>query len=177
MTRRRAATAAMAAALVVLPPLGIQPAAAARRVQVVDCRASNSECWPAALAFTPNNRRIFYAERLTGQIRLFTFQGKRDRQWFRIPGVAGGVGQGLLGLALDPRWDQGWRFHFVYAYYTKRQPFRNQIVRIRRAGPNVFTRLITIGATDGHNGGAIPFGPGGNPYAVTGGAGAPSRAP
>jgi glucose/arabinose dehydrogenase len=174
-SRRRAATAAMAAVLLLLPPLGNQPAAAARKVRVVDCRASNSQCWPAAFAFTPGNHRIFYAERLTGQIRLFTFQGKQDHQWYRIPGVAQGVGQGLLGLALDPRWDQGWRFHFVYAYYTRRHPFRNQIVRIRRAGPDVFTRLITIGATNGHNGGAIEFGPDGKLYAVTGDAGQPAR--
>jgi glucose/arabinose dehydrogenase len=89
--------------------------------------------------------------------------------------VVTGVGQGVLGLAVDPRWSQGSRFHFVYVYYTKGGPFRNQIVRIRRAGPDVFNRLATIPATDGHNGGAIHFGPDGMLYAVTGDAGQPSR--
>jgi aldose sugar dehydrogenase len=151
------------------------PAGAATSVRVVDCRASNPECWPTAFAFTPDSKILFYVERFTGQIRKVTLATDRDVLWKRIrhvPDEEGGE-QGLLGLALDPDWGQGPKQRWVYAFYTNAQVGENQIVRLRK-GPaggierQVLLRIDLDPPNRNHNGGVIHFGPDGKLYAVTG---------
>jgi glucose/arabinose dehydrogenase len=172
--RRTLAALLAAALLITLPPMGDRPAAAVGRDRVVRCNG----CWPAAFAFTPNGKHIFYAERLSGEIRKVTVEGRKDRRWARIPDVASGGEQGVLGLALDPEWDQGRKQQWVYVYYTEESPHRNRIVRLRRRkGGGVKTdRLVSLAANDFHDGGVLHFGPDGRLYAVTGDAQVPSRA-
>lgn len=164
---------ALVLAAAVLLPL-VLPAsaseAAVRRVRVVRC--PGGDCWPTAFAFTPNGRKIFYVRRLTGEIRVFDRQTRRDRRWHRIRNVATSGEQGLLGLALDPAWPKRKR---VYAYFTHRNPLQNRLVRlVKRGGQTRSKRLATIPAASFHNGGAIGFGPDGKLYAVTGDAGNPA---
>jgi glucose/arabinose dehydrogenase len=164
--RRPFAILAAAAVLTALPPIGDAPAdAAVRRVAVMRC-PGGGDCWPAAFAFTPNGDAIVYAERFSGEIRMRNLRTGADRLWHRIPDVATSGEQGILGIAVDPRWpDQRW----VYAYYTERSPLRNRIVRIRKAGGETTVRgLLSFGANTYHNGGVIHFGPDGKLYAVTG---------
>jgi glucose/arabinose dehydrogenase len=163
-------------ALLLVGAAWADPAAGAIvRRRVVDCRPANPTCWPAAFDFAPDGR-IFYAERLTGQIRVFDPSRGTDRLWRRIGNVATAGEQGVLGLALDPRWPER---RWVYVYYTREgSPDVNRIVRIRRrAGGTFMVRELTrVPANVNHNGGVIHFGPDGLLYAVTGDAGSPALA-
>jgi glucose/arabinose dehydrogenase len=177
--RRAVAIITVAMALSALPPLGGQVAGAAvSKVLVVDCRGGNPTCWPTAFAFTPNGAQIFYVERFAGQIRRHGVNTGSDRLWTTISNVGTAGEQGLLGIALDPRWAQGTRFRWVYLYYTHASPLENRIVRLKKiSGGGVRTEMLAhIPAAGNHNGGVIHFGPDGKLYAVTGDAGSPSRA-
>jgi glucose/arabinose dehydrogenase len=132
--------------------------------------------FPAAFTFAPDGR-IFYAERLTGRIRIFNPATGSDSLFFTVPNVATSVEQGLLGLALHPAYPLT---PYVYAYVTRTVapaacagvagPPWNQIVRIIDAR-GVGSRMSTVfcaPAADNHNGGRILFGPDGKLYAVIG---------
>jgi len=170
---RRFATMVLACAL--LPALDV-PAAAAGRDRVVRCKGGT--CWPAAFAFTPDGGTIFYAERLSGEIRRVRLSGRKDSRWAKIPDVSRRGEQGVLGIALDPDWDRGPRQQWVYVYYTEGHPHRNVIVRLRRRGGGGVQRdrLMTIPASDFHDGGVLHFGPDDKLYAVTGDAQNPGLA-
>lgn len=169
MRARLVAVALIAGLLAPAAPFGAAPAAAAVRAKRVVRCAGGSECWPAAFAFTPNGRKVFYAERLSGRIRVKNLRSGRDRRWHRIRNLATNGEQGVLGIAVDPAWP---RKRWVYAYYTHGSPTQNRIVRIRkRKGRTVVRRLLSIPANTFHNGGVIHFGPDGKLYAVTGDAG------
>jgi glucose/arabinose dehydrogenase len=177
---RRAITL-VAVALLTLPPLGERPALAAiNRVRVIDCRSANPTCHPAGFAFTPDGDEVFYVERLSGHIRRHTLATDQDIQWTVLNNVAGSASdeQGVLGIALDPRWNNGVNFHWVYVFYTRQNPHQNRIIRMKKTMNGLVTQhLQTIPAASGyHNGGVIHFGPDGKLYAVTGEAHNPARA-
>lgn len=140
---------------------------------MVPCRRANPTCWPTAFDVAPDGR-IFYVERFTGQVRTHDPRTGTDRLWGRVRGVATAGEQGLLGLALDPGWpDRRW----VYVSYTRAEPLRNLVVRLRRRTDGTLERrvLASIPAATFHNGGAMAFGPDGLLYVVTGDAGDPWR--
>ena len=169
MTRKRVLSIAVIAGLLAAIPLS--SASAAKRVRVVSC--GDSSCWPTAFDFTPNGRKIFYVRRFSGEIRVKNLRTKRDRRWARIAGVATSGEQGLLGLALDPRWPKKKN---VFAYYTNRSPLQNRIVRLRKGGGKTRRhRIFSLGGNSNHNGGVIGFGPDGMLYAVIGDLGDPSN--
>ncbi len=70
---------------------------------------------PAAMAFAPDGR-LFYAEQLTGDIRIVSADGKLLEEPFAHVDVLLWVEWGLTGLALDPGFASN---HYVYAYFTK----------------------------------------------------------
>jgi glucose/arabinose dehydrogenase len=126
--------------------------------------------FPAAFTFAPDGR-IFYGERLTGEIRIYNPANGSDTLFFTVPNVLTSGEQGLLGLALAPNYPQR---RIVYAYATRNvggTP-RNQIVRIQDVGGSgQDMRAIwsaDVPADAFHNGGRILFGPDGKLYAVTG---------
>lgn len=161
--------------LLVLPPMGDGPASAViERRTVVPCRSGNSTCWPTAFTFTPTGNRIWYVERFTGQIRIHNPSTGGDSMWKRIGNLSTSGEQGVLGIALDPRWpDPKW----VYVYYTRTGP-RNVIERFRQRNDGSFQteRLLSIPAANIHNGGVIHFGPDRKLYAETGDASNPANA-
>jgi glucose/arabinose dehydrogenase len=187
MRRALAAVIALAVALS-LPPLAERPAHAAAARLMVDCQPSSDECWPAAFAFTPNNRELFYVERFTGEIHRVKLRTGRDTVWGDVGPVEAAGEQGALGLALDPKWNKGKKpkqrkkRRWVYVFYTHESPRENRIVRLRKRlnGPGEKEeRLLTIsietGATN-HNAGPMQFGPDNKLYVVTGDQAEPSRA-
>lgn len=127
-----------------------------------------SASWPTAFAFDPS-QRIFYGKRFTGEIRIFDPGSQTDTLFFTLPDVATAGEQGLLGLALHPKYPAR---PYAYAYYTRTvdgSP-ENQIVRLTDSmgiGQNLKT-LVRIPAASFHNGGVIHFGPDRRLYAVVG---------
>ncbi|HXJ64588.1 MAG TPA: PQQ-dependent sugar dehydrogenase [Actinomycetota bacterium] len=125
--------------------------------------------FPTNMAFAPDGR-LFYTEKETGNIRIVQGGKLLDRPFAKLP-VQGGGESGLLGLALDPNFEQT---PFVYVYFTSSQDGRNHIARIPASssdpdvgGPpeNLLTLLTASGI---HNGGDLVFGQDGKLYAVVG---------
>ena len=170
VARRSFALLAAVAVLTTLPPLGEEPAWAARKVRVFRCNG----CWPAAFDFTPSGKYLFYVERFTGEIRKLNLDNRRNTRWGRVRGVGGTGEEGALGLALDPGWSRGPRERWVYVYVSGA---RNRIVRLRRRGGGLNRdKLVEFRSSQFHNGGVIDFGPDGMLYAVTGDTQRPSLA-
>lgn len=140
----------------------------------VPCREANSSCWPDAFTFTPKGN-IYYVERFTGQVRVYNTTTGTDKRFTTIQNLEADGEQGLLGIALHPAWpDKKW----VYVYYTKDDPRRNQIIRIKQKKDGTMKRelLLRIPAAMNHDGGVIHFGPDGKLYVVTGETGDPTLA-
>jgi len=161
------------------PASGTEETAAARLV--VDC----VDCWPAAFAFTPKGKQIFYLERFTGEIHRYKIKSGADTRWGSIGPVDAQGERGALGIAVDPRWDSGkkksrWKRQWIYVFFTNGSPLENRVERLRksRRGKGVKTqRLATISITtaSNHNAGVIHFGPDRKLYVVTGDQAIPSR--
>jgi glucose/arabinose dehydrogenase len=159
----------------VLAAMQIVPATAggvlhstARRIHAVQIIGNQKR--PAAFTIDPSGR-IFYGERLTGAIRISEGSGGTGHLFFAVPKVVGTklTTQGLLGLALDPRYPEQ---PFVYAYVTRKihGRLKNQIVRITdRHGSGKDLKVIyTAHGTRTNQGGRILFGPDGMLYVVVG---------
>jgi glucose/arabinose dehydrogenase len=136
--------------------------------------------FPVAMA-TVSDGRIFVNELLTGSVRVVTATATLPWElqvtpFATLPVLPGGFERGLLGIAVDPDFDNN---GFVYVYYTDSGPI-NRVVRFTAttdAGNTVAVPgslkviLDNIPAADdthGHNGGIIHFGPDGMLYIFVG---------
>ena len=136
---------------------------------------SNSKlAFPAAFTLTPTGDRILYGERLTGRIGWLDPSTGAHTLLLTIPKVSTTGEQGVLGLALSPRYPSDRR---VWAYVTRTVggSVKNQLLRIRPDGSG-FTVVRSLPAAYHHNGGHIAFGPDGRLYVVVGENGDPSNA-
>jgi glucose/arabinose dehydrogenase len=88
--------------------------------------------YPAGFTFDPSGR-IFYGERLTGEVRIFDPATGQDTLFITIPDLQFEREQGLLGVALHPRYPTVPQV-FVYATRSVGGQDRNQIIRIRDSG-------------------------------------------
>jgi len=70
---------------------------------------------PQALAFAPDGR-LFYAERLTGDVRVVSADGELQKEPFVHVDVPYLLEWGLSGLAIDPEFGTN---HYVYIYVTQ----------------------------------------------------------
>ncbi len=71
--------------------------------------------FPVSLAFAPDGR-LFYAEQLSGNIRIVTADGELLPEPFAHIDTLSGSEWGLTGLAIDPDFESN---HYVYAYFTQ----------------------------------------------------------
>jgi glucose/arabinose dehydrogenase len=125
---------------------------------------------PWAVEFAPDGR-IFITER-PGRVRIVKDGHLLEEPWFTID-IARGGESGLLGLALDPRFEQN---GFVYLAYTYRDPdgnLENRLVRLRD-DPSADKGELDIVLVDGvvgasnHDGGRVRFGSDNKLYWTTG---------
>lgn len=124
---------------------------------------------PWEIAFAPDGR-IFFTERV-GNLRVIE-NGQLNPEPVIILDV-GTVEGGLLGLALDPNFEQN---HFLYLYYTYFEfPFTyNKVVRFTEKDNSLLDEFILVDKIPGaaiHDGGRLKFGPDEKLYITTGDAG------
>jgi len=132
--------------------------------------------YPAGFTLAPDGR-IFYAELLTGEIRIFDPESGEDTPFYTVSGADQGQ-MGLISLALHPRYPSS---PFVYAYASRfsQGTQRNQILRITDSGGvGTNARLIYSVPMLGieHFGARILFGTDRMLYVVTGEQGDPANA-
>lgn len=115
--------------------------------------------------------RIFYSERVTGAIRIINTSTSpwqlNPNACVQIPVAVSGE-QGLLGLTLDPDFDNN---HYVYVYYTAPGATMNRVARYTELNgvcTNETTILDALPVNVLHNGGIIKFGPDGKLYVAIG---------
>ena len=129
---------------------------------------------PWSIDWLPNGTALF-TER-NGNLRMIE-NGKLLEEPLLSLGV-GGVEGGLLGITVDPDYEQN---NFIYLYYTYNELIStsNKVVRFQLIDKTISEDKIIIDGIPGgpfHDGGRIQFGPDGKLYISTGEAGNPNLA-
>ncbi len=127
---------------------------------------------PWELAFLPDGD-LLVTERPGRLVRL---SPEGARRWTtEVPGVRPRGEGGLLGLALDPAYDEGGR---IWLYLTAESENRVERWRLDADGTLSERTVVVDGipAASFHDGGRIAFGPDGMLWITTGDAGAPGDA-
>ncbi|MEO9310066.1 MAG: PQQ-dependent sugar dehydrogenase [Nitrososphaera sp.] len=120
---------------------------------------------PWSIAFAPDGR-IFVTERV-GKLRVIE-DGLRDEPMTILN--VGHVEGGLLGIALDPNFEEN---HYIYLYYTYSELLStwNRVSRFVENNNKLSDETILIDKIPGaaiHDGGRIRFGPDSKLYITTG---------
>jgi aldose sugar dehydrogenase len=127
--------------------------------------------FPTAFAIDGDGR-FFFGEKNTGMIKVYDPAAKTTTKFFTVSSLSSQNEQGLLGLALDPKYPTK---PFVYAYATRTDGsgiLRDEILKIKddigtgKLSAIIFTSDTVAGQY--HDGGHIAFGPDGMLYAVVG---------
>lgn len=127
-----------------------------------------SHVWSLAFA---SDGRIFFSERTTGIIRVFTV-GSPPVQIIDLPSCNCGEG-GLMGLALSPNFAVDGFLYAMYTFSGAPTPtgFANRVVRLKVTGNSAAVDGTVVDNIPGgttHDGGRLGFGPDGFLYAAAG---------
>jgi len=147
------------------PPLATPRASAPRPVSTADAFGGRRFEKPTELGEYPGG--YFVAEQV-GTILRVTSSGATDTILdIRDRVLSAGNEEGLLSVALDPRFDRnGW----VWTYYSMANPRRSVLVRYTAGAGGVIDKSSALMVLEqpqpfaNHNGGAIRFGPDGLLY-------------
>ncbi len=115
-----------------------------------------------SMVFAPDGR-LFFSEKNTGDIRIMNNDKIMQEPFFHVNDYNVSWEQGLLGLAIDPKFEQN---HFVYLYYVYKDhetgKIFNRVLRLvddNSIGKDPVVILDKIYAEKGyHSGGAMAFG-------------------
>ncbi|OGQ80491.1 MAG: hypothetical protein A3F90_16495 [Deltaproteobacteria bacterium RIFCSPLOWO2_12_FULL_60_19] len=159
--RKQIISVVIATAIGWLPPA---PSVAQIKPQVEVVARGLETAW--AVAFAPDGR-IFVTER-PGRIRVIKNGNLQKEPWLEIEVYERGE-SGLLGFALDPRFESN---RFLYTAYTYRDGggrVKNRLARLRddpTTGKGVMDKVLLDGvaAASNHNGGRVKFGTDGKLY-------------
>jgi glucose/arabinose dehydrogenase len=171
MGRRWSAAVATVAMLATL--ISVMTARPARAQTITARPVATGLNFPAGFTFTPD-ARIFYGERLTGEVHLLNPRASTDSLFFTITNVRA---PGLTGLALHPDYPST---PYLYAYVARTVSGvpHNQIVRLtdRNGIGSAQTVIYSRRAGPDHNGGRLLFGPDRSLYLSSGDYGDPANA-
>jgi glucose/arabinose dehydrogenase len=162
-------------AVAAVAALGAGPAAMADTLISTPVRTGLD--FPSALAVAPDGR-IFYGERLTGEIRVFDPASGQDRLFARIPINAAVPHAGLMSLAFHPRFPTT---PYLYVSLTRvvNGAGQVQVARLTQTaagGGTGLTVILRSPAGSDHNASRVAFGPDGLMYTAIGDAGSPALA-
>ncbi len=122
---------------------------------------------PIAMAFDPTGR-LFYTEKASGNVRVFAGGQLQPNPVIHFD-VSSSSERGLLGIAIDPNFNQN---RYIYVYYTAPgSATENRVVRfVERdgVGSNPTTLFASPQTAGNHDGGNIHFGPDGKLYISVG---------
>jgi glucose/arabinose dehydrogenase len=129
---------------------------------------------PSGFTFGPGGK-IWYLERGTGEVRIFTPSTGNDRLFENISAVNGDGERGALGIALHPNYPAA-PYVYVYVTRTDHGALVNELLRYRSVNGHGGARRVLFkwrvvggpGGASNHNGGRILFGPDGNLWIMTG---------
>lgn len=114
--------------------------------------------FPITLVFT-KNKRAFFSERITGRIWEIADDKLVLVRQFPVVPISGHHETGLLGIEVDPNFEEN---NYIYAFYTYGKDeftMANRVVRFRADRKEEELVLGNIPAGKIHNGGIISFAP------------------
>ena len=162
--------------VVLVTSVALNLAPQARAATVTAQAVATKLAYPAAFTIARSGV-IYYGERLTGRIRIFNPSTKSNSLFFTIPNLDTATGEGLLGVALHPKFPST---PYVYAFATRKVSgsVRKQLLRITNSGGTGSNMKVLFRAPAGfqHNGGRILFGPDRKLYLFLGDSGDPATA-
>lgn len=124
---------------------------------------------PWQIAFAPDGR-MFFTER-SGQVR--TFHNGELKTWLKLDGVLERGEAGLLGIALDPAFQENGYAYMAYSYAGSGGSIMNRLARYKEdpaSKTGSFDKILidAIPGNDNHDGGFVKFGPDGKLYWAVG---------
>lgn len=125
---------------------------------------------PWAIDFAPYGR-AFITER-PGRVRVIENGKLHAEPWISIDVAAIGEA-GLLGLAIDPQFEQNRFVYVAYTYRTSAFQLRNRLVRLRedaKTGKGSVDKILIedVPGANNHDGGRVKFGADGKLYWTVG---------